>query len=75
MAENAFMEFLRLKGKLKMLKLSDEEIARDMIRASGDCICEKCGKKYYDHPYIENALDGEGHPYLHVICNNLIVKL
>jgi hypothetical protein len=75
MAENAFIEYLRLKGKLKMLNLSDEEIARDMIRASGDCICEECGKKYYDHPYIENNLDGEGHPYLHITCNGLIVKL
>ena len=24
----------------------------DMYRASGDCVCETCGKLYYDHPYF-----------------------
>jgi hypothetical protein len=31
-----------------------EELAhirrRDFIRACGDCVCEKCGNLYYDHP-------------------------
>lgn len=36
--------------------LTEEQQARmdagDMYRASGDVVCETCGKLYYDHPYF-----------------------
>jgi hypothetical protein len=41
----------------------------DMYRASGDCVCETCGKLYYDHPYFT-----EPYEFL-TICNGDIVKL
>lgn len=51
-----------------------EQMARmdggDMYRASGDCVCETCGKLYYDHPYF-----AEPYEYLTNICNGEIVKL
>jgi len=28
----------------------------DFERASGDCICESCGLRYYDHPQKANGL-------------------
>lgn len=45
-------------------------------RASGDCICNQCGKKYYDHPMdglVCSAIDNK--PFLHVLCNGERVKL
>ncbi len=46
-------------------------------RASGDCICEKCNKKYYDHPSAKEAhnLDWEGRPFLRRLCDGSLVKL
>jgi hypothetical protein len=38
-------------------------------RASGDCVCEDCGKLYYDHPPVIGAL------WLTRLCNNHFVKL
>jgi hypothetical protein len=46
-------------------------------RACGDVICEKCGKKFYQHPtYKPSAVTTEeGHAWLHEICNGDLVKL
>jgi len=46
-----------------------------MIRASGDVICEVCGKKYYDHPMDMNQFSYDGHPFLHVRCDGIRLKL
>ena len=75
MTDKYYMDYLRKKGKLKKLKLTDDQIARQMIRASGECLCPKCGQEYYSHPYVENCLDMNGYPYMHVTCDGLIVKL
>ena len=40
-----------------------------MYRASGDCVCEACGKLYYDHPPVK------GFEFLNRICNGDFVKL
>jgi len=49
----------------------------EFIRASGDCICEICGKKYYDHPLEKNKeyLDYEDRPFLRRLCDGTLVKL
>lgn len=41
----------------------------DANRVSGECVCEICGCKYYDHP--------EGIPwtFLTLLCNGKYVKL
>jgi len=72
---NIHLEHLRKRGKLKIVDLSDEEIARRMYRASGLCECVGCGKEYYSHPYVENCLDDTGLPFLHVLCDGDIIKL
>lgn len=72
------VDYYRKKGKLVHLDLTEEEIDRKTIRAGHECICEECGKMYIDHPYIDNVMDGSGdrlQPFLHVICDGLIVKL
>ena len=47
------------------------------VRASGDCLCSDCGKKYYDHPSDKapESLDWEGHPFLRILCDGTRVKL
>lgn len=50
----------------------------DYRRASGDCVCAACGKRYGDHPMdTENVseIDGYPYPYLHILCNGDRVKL
>jgi hypothetical protein len=44
-------------------------------RAGGDVICEKCGKKYYDHPPYMKALSWDGHQVLNQLCDGSLVKL
>jgi len=42
----------------------------EAYRASGDCVCEACGKLYYDHPYF-----AEPYAFLNVLCSGDMVKL
>lgn len=77
---NRFMlvDYLRKKGKLIHVDLTNEEIDRQMIRASGECICEECGEPYRKHPYIDNVMDESGdrlQPFIHRVCDGLLVKL
>lgn len=49
---------------------------REMFRASGDCVCETCGKEYRKHPFASRPVSGiDGLPYLYVLCNGKLVKL
>lgn len=43
--------------------------AGDYRRASGDVVCETCGKLYYDHPLLVGAL------WLNVLCDGDLVHL
>jgi hypothetical protein len=47
----------------------DGTVYVDAGRAGGDCICEICHRKYYDHPALEFL------PFLTKLCNNELVKL
>lgn len=47
----------------------------DKDRCSGLCVCEACGKLYYDHPMFRGILSYDGHPFLTLICGNILVKL
>ena len=69
------VQYLIKRGKLVETGLPTAEVARRMIRASGLCICSDCGEDYYSHPYVSEARDDEGMPFLHVLCNGDIVKL
>jgi hypothetical protein len=48
----------------------DQIEAGDWHRASGQCVCDVCGKLYYDHPYF-----AEPYEFLTILCNGDIVKL
>ena len=37
--------------------------------------CPECGLLYRDHPYCRGALDWDGEPFLHVLCNGIHAKL
>lgn len=58
---------LQLKPNKVDLKRIMED--NDWYRASGDCICEKCGMDYYSHPPVIRF------PGLHRVCNGDLVKL
>jgi hypothetical protein len=45
------------------------------FRASGDCICDVCGKEYRQHPVDEEQLSYTGDPFLIVLCSGDRVKL
>lgn len=47
----------------------------EIIRASGDCICEICGKEYRRHPDDMEELSYQGLPFLQVLCDGTRVKL
>jgi hypothetical protein len=74
--------FVELEGEvLEVTKQLVDEI--DFTRASGDCVCDWCGKKYYDHPryvreqwrsHIEADSDHPTYP-LRELCDGRLVKL
>jgi hypothetical protein len=41
---------------------------RGFQRACGDCVCEHCGLKYFDHPPVYDGI-------LHLLCDGTFVKL
>lgn len=43
------------------------------VRAGGDCVCEECGRTYYQHP-VELVPDTDG-LYLNRLCDGKLVKL
>lgn len=47
------------------------------IRANGDCLCPQCFEPYRKHPFAmeEEQLDWEGQPFMHRLCDGLLVKL
>ena len=60
--------------KCKMVQYPETDDI-DGIRASGECICNICGKEYYDHPYDWRIIGYGGVPYLNIICDGTRVKL
>jgi uncharacterized protein HemX len=44
------------------------EEMNDWYRASGDCICSICGRKYYDHQPVT------GYTWLLKLCDGDLVK-
>lgn len=43
-------------------------------RAGGDCVCNRCGKTYREHPH-DGAILYDGHPFLRKLCDGSLVKL
>ena len=48
---------------------------KDILRASGDVVCEECGDTYNHHPSDMKQLDNEGRPFLRVACDGRRLKL
>lgn len=47
----------------------------DILRTSGDVVCEECGDTYRHHPSDMKQLDSEGRPFLRVGCDGRRLKL
>ena len=76
--ENKTLDYYRARGKLIHLEMSDDQIAKNTRRVSGEVVCIYCGKQNRDHPYIDNCLDHSNldpSPFLHWLCNGTIAKL
>ena len=72
------LDYFRNRGKLIHLDLDEDEIWKRMVRTGLQTICPGCGKTHIEHPYIDNVLDettGDPTPFLHYICDGMIVKL
>lgn len=69
------LQYLRDRGMLVLLPETWEEVAERQIRVSSEGVCPDCGEKYFKHPYIENCLDWEGRPFLHLACDGRVLKL
>jgi hypothetical protein len=55
---------------------SEDDIPEvDFIRASGDVICEVCGKPYRKHPFDMEIIGWQDEPFLNVLCDGTRVKL
>lgn len=55
--------------------MADDEEAPEMVRVSGEMVCETCGELYRKHPQDEERLSYDGHPYLRVGCDGRLLKL
>lgn len=53
----------------------DGHVQERVRRASGDCVCERCGLKYWRHPFEESIIGWMGLPFLHRLCDGSLVKL
>ncbi len=44
-------------------------------RVSGECICNICKQKYYDHPLDWRIIGYNNIPFLNILCDGTRVKL
>jgi len=62
-----------------MNELTEEQENKinNSYRASGNCICDICSKKYYDHKDYEPSklTHWQGECWLQELCNGDLVKL
>jgi len=61
-----------LNNFLEEIRLEKEKY--NFVRASGDCVCEICGRNYYKHMFTEHR-DSNDEPFLNKLCDGRIVKL
>lgn len=52
-----------------------QDVIYSVYRASGQCICDCCGKEYWRHKMDKDIIGLHGSPFLHVLCNGDRVKL
>ena len=67
-----------MRNEFAIGELTPEEDFRilNSYRACGECICEICGKLFYDHkPYLPSGKTNDGYPWLNELCNGDLVKL
>lgn len=65
--------------RVRQTALYTEANSPEIVRASGDVICEDCGEPYIKHPYDLGFLSGsqllEQQPYINVACDGTRLKL
>ena len=73
--KNIHLRYLRDRGMLIHLGISEELIDERFHRTDGGTICGVCGKTHREHPLIDDVLSFDGTPFLHNICNGILAKL
>ena len=72
------LDYYEKKGMLVHLGIPEQEVWRRMMRTDQNCICEECGKKHREHPFIDDVLDDPDlrpQPFLHLLCDGTLAKL
>lgn len=62
-ARSLFLQLLKDRNNISRFNKKEE-----VIRVSGDCICEICNEKYYDHPFDDD------YEFLHIRCDGQRLK-
>jgi Fe2+ or Zn2+ uptake regulation protein len=69
------LQVLERKGMLVHLDISNKELQKRVFQTVGHCICEECGSTYDRHPYIDDFLNYNRRPYLHLLCDGRLANL
>ena len=69
------LEHYRNKDMLVHLDISDEELQKRIFKTVGHVICEECGSAYDRHTYIDDFLNNNERPYLHLLCDGRLANL
>lgn len=64
-----FLKHWRGKNSKKVPNIQERLDNDEIRRAGGDVVCNICGKRYIEHPVIEDF------EWLHITCNDKIIKL
>lgn len=72
------LDYYKKRGRLVHLGIPVDEVWRRMQRTDQNTICEECGKKHREHPFIDDVLDDVDFrpaPFLHLLCDGRLAKL
>ncbi len=68
------LEYYRKRGMLVHLDISESKIAKTTTQTVGFVVCEECKVTYDRHPYIDNILNHNYRPYIHLLCDGTTVR-
>jgi hypothetical protein len=65
----------KLVEELSRYPWHDGHVQERIRRASSDCVCDRCGLKYWWHPFEDSIVGDMQLPFLRRLCDGSLVKL